>query len=144
MDPHREVNGMNWTRIGLAVLACGVVTMFTDWFFMGILFHKKYLAFPEVWRKKPGEPDGALIFWSQMIGLVSCAAYVLVCAKLGIFTWGANLKLAAMVWAMGPLPILIQNWMWMKVHPHITVAHLAGWLARLMVCAVAVMLMVAR
>ena len=135
---------MNWTRIGLAILACGLATTFTDWFFMGILFHKKYLAFPEVWRKKPGEPDAALIFWSQVVGLVSCAGYVLVCARLGLFTWGTTLKLAAMVWAMGPLPILIQQLMWTKVHPLITAAHLAGWLARFAVCAVAVMLVVAR
>ena len=130
---------MNWTRIGVAILASGVVTSFTDWLFMGILFHKKYLAYPEVWRIKPGQPDAKLIFWSQMLGLVSCAAFVLVAARLGIFTWRANLKLAAMVWAMGPLPILVQNLMWMKVHPHITLAHLAGWLVRLLVCAVTVM-----
>jgi len=131
---------MNWTRIGLAILACGVVTSFTDWLFMGILFHKKYLAYPEVWRKKPGEPDAALILWSQMVGLVSCAAFILVCARLGIHTWSATLKLAAMVWAMGPLPILIQNLMWTKVHPQITAAHLAGWLVRFILCAVAVMI----
>jgi hypothetical protein len=134
---------MNWTRIGVAILASGVVTTFTDWLFMGVLFHKKYLAYPEVWRIKPGEPDAALIFWSQMVGLVSCAAFILVCARLGIFTWSATLKLAAMVWAMGPLPILIQQWKWTKVHGLITTAHLAGWLVRLLGCAVAVKLVLA-
>ena len=135
---------MNWGRLGLAIVACGVVTTLTDWLFMGVLFHEKYLAFPEVWRKKPGEPDTMLIFWSQIVGLVSCAAFVLVCARLGLFTWSATLKLAAMVWAMGPLPILLQQLMWTKVHPQITAAHLAGWLVRFAVCAAAVMLIVAR
>lgn len=134
---------MNWTRIALAILGSGLATSFTDWFFMGVLFHKQYLAFPEVWRKKPGEPDAVLIFWSQVVGLVSCAVYVLVCSGLGIHTWRATLKLGVAAWAMGPLPILVQNLMWTKVHPQITAAHLAGWLVRFLVCAVAVMLLVA-
>ncbi|HUK53959.1 MAG TPA: DUF1761 domain-containing protein [Candidatus Binatia bacterium] len=132
---------MNWTRIGLAILACGVATTFTDWLFMGVLFHKKYLAFPEVWRIKPGEPDAALIFWSQVVGLVSCAGFVLVCAGLGFHTWRATLKLAGMVWAMGPVPILIQNLLWTKIHPLITLAHLSGWLVRFLVCAGAFVLL---
>jgi Protein of unknown function (DUF1761) len=129
-------------RVLWAILAAGVATVFTDWFFMGFLFHRKYLAYPEVWRKKPGEPDAGLIAGSQAVALISCAAFVLVCARLGLHTWAATLKLAAMVWAMGPLPILVQNLMWTKVHPQITAAHLAGWLVRLLVCAVAFMLLV--
>jgi len=128
-------------RVLLAILASGVATSFTDWLFMGVLFHEKYLAFPEMWRIKPGQPDKALIFWSQVVSLVSCAAFILVCARLGFHTWAATLKLAAMAWAMGPLPILIQNLMWTKVHPQITAGHLAGWLVRLLVCAVAFMLL---
>ncbi len=130
---------MNWTRVGLAIFAAGFVGSFTDWLFMGMLFHDRYLAFPQIWRKKPGEPDKALVAGSQAIGLISCAAFVLVCARLGIHTWSASLKLAAAVWAMGPLPILVQNGMWMKIHPQVTGAHLTGWLVRLLICAAAVM-----
>jgi hypothetical protein len=34
--------------------------------------------------------------------------------------------------------------MWTKVHPQITATHLAGWLVRFVVCAAAVMLIMAR
>ena len=37
-------------RVFLAILAAGLATSLTDWLFMGVLFHEKYLAFPEVWR----------------------------------------------------------------------------------------------
>jgi hypothetical protein len=131
---------MNWTRIGLAILASGVVASLTDWLFMGVLFHEKYLAFPEVWRKKPGEPETLLIVCSQIVGLASCIVFVLVGARFELHTWSSLLKFASANWAMGPFPILIQNGMWMKVHPQITAAHLTGWLARLAVCAAAVML----
>lgn len=132
---------MHEPRILMAIIAAGLITSLTDWLFMGVLFHKKYLAYPEVWRIKPGQPDARLIFWSQVVGLVSCAAFILVCARLGFHTWAATMKLAAMGWAMGPLPILVQNLMWTKVHHLITVAHLLGWLVRLAVCGVAFMLL---
>ncbi len=134
---------MNYTRVLMAIVAAGVATMFTDWLFMGVLFHRKYLAYPEVWRKKPGEPDSAIILWSQVVSLVSCAAFIVVCARFHVDTWSTTLKLAAAGWAMGPLPILIQNAIWTKVHPLITMAHVAGWLVRFLVYAVSVRLLIA-
>ena len=47
-----------------------------------------------------------------------------------------------MGWAIGPAPVLLQQWIWTKVHPLITAAHLAGWLVRLVVCAAAFVLLV--
>ena len=46
---------MNWTRFLLAVVLSGLATTFTDWLFMGALFHKKYSDTPEIWRIKPGQ-----------------------------------------------------------------------------------------
>ena len=51
------------------------------------------------------------------------------------------LKLAVAVWAMGALPIVISNSVWMKLHPQIAVAHGLGWLAKFVVTAVAVTLL---
>ncbi len=132
---------MNWTRIALAILASGVAGSLTDWLFMGVLPHGKYFASPEVWRNKPGESEATLIIWSTLLGVMSCAVYVLVCARLGLQTWSATVKFAAAVWAMAAVPILVNNGLWTKIHPVVTVAHLAGWLARFLVCAVAVMLL---
>jgi hypothetical protein len=39
---------VNWTHFVLAVLVAGIVSSFTDWFFGGILFHRKYSAHPEI------------------------------------------------------------------------------------------------
>ncbi len=32
---------MDWTRIILAIVVAGVVSVVSDWFFMGFLFHEK-------------------------------------------------------------------------------------------------------
>ncbi|MGH9650550.1 MAG: hypothetical protein ACRD3I_08795 [Terriglobales bacterium] len=45
---------MSWTHVGLAALAAAFVTSLADWFFFGALFHERYRAFPEVWRRPQG------------------------------------------------------------------------------------------
>jgi hypothetical protein len=45
---------MGWMKFVLAVVVSGVAASFTDWVFMGMLFHRKYFETPEVWRLKPG------------------------------------------------------------------------------------------
>jgi hypothetical protein len=39
---------MNWTRFLLAVVVSGLGASVTDWLFMGVLFHNKYLETPEI------------------------------------------------------------------------------------------------
>ncbi len=130
---------MNWTRFALTVLAAGIATSITDWFFMGILFHDKYNEHPEVWRHPKGE-DKRAIGVGVLMGFFACAVFAFVCYRLNlqIYSVTVTLKLALAVWAMAPLPLVISNSLWMKLHPLIAVAHAAGWLARFAVTAVAV------
>jgi hypothetical protein len=41
---------MTLGHYALAVVVSGVMCSFTDWLFMGLLFHEKYKQHPEVWR----------------------------------------------------------------------------------------------
>jgi hypothetical protein len=36
----------------LAIVVAGFVATFTDWLFMGVLFHDRYMRYPEVWREE--------------------------------------------------------------------------------------------
>src|SRR6266567_3980930 len=107
---------MNWTRFVLAVVASGVATMFTDWFFMGFLFHRKYLDTPDVWRLKPGESETSSVAASEALGVVSCAAFIFLC-----------------IWASALASVIGMNAIWMKLHPLVGVGHALGWLARFVV-----------
>ena len=133
---------MDWTRFLLTVLAAGVVSSVTDYLFMGLLFHDKYNAYPEVWRSPKGEDKRAIAI-STGIGFVVCAIFTFVCYRLNFqfYPMYVPLKLAVAVWAMGALPIVISNSVWMKLHPQIAVAHALGWLAKFVVTAVAVTLL---
>jgi hypothetical protein len=127
---------MNWTRFLLAVVVSGLGASVTDWLFMGVLFHNKYLETPEIWRAKPGQPETANIVASTVIGFVSCASFIYLCYWTGALSvHNASLRMAVLAWLAAPLPLILTNALWIKMHPLIGLSHSLGWLARFVVTA---------
>jgi hypothetical protein len=127
---------MSWTRFLLAVVVSGLGASFTDWLFMGVLFHNKYLETPETWRSKPGQPEVTNIVASTVIGFVSCAAFIYLCYWTGALSvHNASLRMAVLVWLAAPLPLILTNTLWIKMHPLLGLSHSLGWLARFVVTA---------
>jgi hypothetical protein len=122
-------------RFVLAVGASGVATSFTDWLFMGKLFHGKYLETPEIWRIKPGQSDTRSIIVSSLLGVVSCAAFIWLCRWTDARTLRSELHMAELVWVAGALPIIFSNIVWIKMNPLLGVSHSLGWLARFVISA---------
>jgi len=118
-----------------AILAAGILGSFSDWLFMGVLFHSAYNTYPEIW--KPGVRDGketGAIVWASVIGFVMGAAVIALCALAGV---SDLLGVALLVWIAGPLPILVINGMFVKLDPKITFAHCLGYLARMLIAGTA-------
>lgn len=130
---------MDAWRIVAAVVGAAVVASFTDWLFMGVLFHDRYLAHPEVWREGRSEPRK--IVQSQIVGVLSCAGFVAICLMLPHHLRD-YLKAALFVALAGPIPLLWQNGLWIKMHPLVLSSHAAGWLARLVITAFACSLLI--
>jgi hypothetical protein len=127
---------MNWTRFLLAVVVSGLGASVTDWLFMGVLFHKKYLETPEIWRAKPGQPETTNIIASTVIGFVSCAAFIYLCYwTCALSVRHASLRMAVLAWLAAPLPLILTNVLWIKMHPLLGLSHSLGWLARFVVTA---------
>jgi hypothetical protein len=112
--------------IVLGTLAAG----FADWLFMGVLFHDRYNVFPEVWREGRGERGRIAL--AQAFALLTAAGFVLLASKLGQTDMPGALKLAAMIWLIGPLPLLLGNALFIKLDPLVTATHAAGWLVKLL------------
>lgn len=125
---------MSTGRIALAVVLSGMLVALTDWFFMGVLFHNKYMAHPEIWRR-PGSPETGAIMGSTLLGFVTCGAFVTACPMLHIAGLRQTLEFAAAIWVIAPVPMLITNALWIKMHPLVVAAHSLGWLAKLAVVA---------
>ena len=134
---------MVWTHFLLAVLAAGAACSLTDWFFGGILFHGKYLAYPEVWRQGPGKSEASAVTWSVLLGFVTCACFPFVCVAFHVGGYAKTFELAALCWLMIPVPLLVTNALFIKLHPLVVVSHLLGWLAKLCVAALAAVLSLA-
>lgn len=127
---------MHGTHFLLAVVASGMAASLTDWFFMGVLFHGKYLATPEIWRLQPGESETRSILASSVLGVLSCAALILLVGWSGApISISGALRVALLAWLAAPLPLIGMNVIWMKMHPLTGVAHTLGWLARFVLTA---------
>lgn len=123
-------------RVAAVVIASGVLASFTDWVFMGVIFHRRYLRWPEVWRREPGKPTTDLIVMSQIIGAVASLAFTLTLIGTGTAGLaGPAFALAVLVWLAGPVVIEWQNALWLKFDGWVAASHAVGWLARLLITA---------
>jgi len=102
---------MPWTRIVLITLGSGVVTSLTDRFFAGDWIHRRF-TYPETWR--PGVESKAIALTSPL-PFLTCFVFAWVAARLHVTSPGA-LKLAVALWLIGPLPLILTNAAWMKLH----------------------------
>jgi hypothetical protein len=121
---------MNWGMFLLVVIIASVVTSITDWLFMGVLFHDKYKATPEIWRLPAGGNERSAILYSQIFGIVSCVGFAALCVQGNLLTVPRSLAGAVFVWLAGPVVVLAQMVLWTKLHPLIGVSQSLGWLAR--------------
>ena len=125
---------MNWTRLVAIAIGTGAVSSLTDWLFAGDWLHRRY-TYPEIWRKGA---EGRAIALSSPLPFLTCAAFAYAAARLGLHSVPSAVKLAAAVWLIGPLPLILTNAAFMKLHRVFVASYAAGWLVKLMIVAVAV------
>jgi hypothetical protein len=125
---------MNWTRLAEIVIGAGVVSSLTDWFFAGDWLHRRY-TYPEIWRRGN---EGRAIALSSPLPFLTCAVFAYTAARLGRHSLPSPVKFAAAVWLIGPLPLILANAAFMKLHRVFVASYAIGWLVKLIVVAVAV------
>jgi len=113
-----------------AIIVSGTVATFTDWLFMGVMFHSAYLRYPEVWWPRGGNNTVAII-WSSVIGYLMSAGVVGLCVLTRAATLSKALEVTVLVWLAGPFVILLVNGLFIKIDPKVTIAHCIGWFARM-------------
>lgn len=125
---------MNWLRLLAIMVGAGVVTSLTDWFFAGDWIHRRF-TYPEVWRK--GAESRAIALTSPL-PFLTCGAFAFLAARLGIHSVSHVLKLALAVWIIGPLPLILTNAAFIKLHGVFVASYATGWLVKLVIVALAV------
>lgn len=129
---------MNPVWYVVAVVVATFATSLTDWYFMGVLFHDKYLTHPEIWRSSPGDQkaERLAIALSTLVGLFSCAIFIHLCQHLNLLDWHPVIAFALGSWLAVALPLILTNALFIKLHPLNTLAMALGWLVRLLISAV--------
>jgi hypothetical protein len=125
---------MNWMRFILITIAAGVVTSLTDWFFAGDWLHRRF-TYPEIWRK--GNESRAIALTSPL-PFLTCAVFAYLCAILGLHSMTGAFKVALAIWLIGPLPLILTNAAFMKLHRVFVASYATGWLVKLAIAAFAV------
>jgi hypothetical protein len=124
---------MNWTRfVGVAV-GTGIASSLTDWFFAGDWLHKRY-TYREIWREGA---EGRAIALTSPLPFLTCGVFAYIIVWLGLQSVGSDVKLAFAIWLLGPLPLILTNAAFMKLHRVFVVSYAAGWLVKLILVAVA-------
>lgn len=120
---------MNWVRFALVVIGSGVVSSLTDWFFAGDWIHRRY-TYPEVWRQ--GNEARAIALTSPL-PFLTCGVFAAVMVWLGLHSLAASVTLAVAIWLIGPLPLILTNAAFMKLHRVFVASYATGWLVKLVI-----------
>jgi hypothetical protein len=128
---------MDVVKFLLTVVSATIASSFTDWFFMGILFHEKYKSTPEIWRNPAGGSETKAILWAVAINFFAFALFVFIANALRVNGFEKLLLLAFFSWLVGALPVLITNALFIKLHPLVVVSNALGWLVKFCLIAVA-------
>jgi hypothetical protein len=123
---------MDLSRFVVVVVAAGVISSLSDWFFAGDWIHKRF-TYPEIWR---GGSEAKAIALTALLPFVTCAVFAYTCNRLGLDSVHSTVKLAAAVWVIGPLPLILTNAAFIKLHRVFVATYATGWLVKLMIVAV--------
>ena len=124
---------MHWTRLALITLTTGIVTSLTDWFFAGDWIHRRY-TYPEIWRR--GVETKAIALTAPL-PFLTCGIFACVIGRLGLLSATSALKLAVAVWLISPLPLILTDAAFIKLHRVFVASYATGWLVKLVIVALA-------
>ena len=124
---------MNWTRFVGVAIGTGIASSLTDWFFAGDWLHKRY-TYREIWREGA---EGRAIALTSPLPFLTCGVFAYLMVWLGLQSVGSDVKLAFAIWLLGPLPLILTNAAFMKLHRVFVLSYAAGWLVKLILVAVA-------
>ena len=120
-------------------LIAGVISIFTSWLWMGVIFHRFQKETPGTWR-----PEGTRSYiLSSALGFVTaigvaCLFTLIVRFNVGIFAIGFQgaLLFAIAIWLVLALPILLESAVYINLHPLVVVGQLINWMTTLVLACV--------
>ena len=107
---------------------------------MGDFLYKRFDTNPEIWRYRGGQGESKAIAWSSPLPFVTCAVFDFLCVHFRLVSWHSTVEFAAALWLALPLPMLVVTAIWIKLSAPIAASYSVGWLVKLLVAAISVVL----
>jgi hypothetical protein len=126
---------MSWIVVA-AVFAAGTIATFTDWYFMGVLYHDRYFTYPETWWPRQ-QSNTKPIIYSSALGYVTAAAVIALCAMAGVDSIWGGIKVAFVAWLSGSFVQVATTHIWVRIDLRVSIAHALGYLARFLIAGIA-------
>jgi hypothetical protein len=118
----------------------GVVSIFTSWLWMGVIFHRFQIRTPNTWRPENNRSYAL----SSAIHFAACIAiatlFLLVVQNGGVFAGGmpGALRFGALIWMAVAAPLAIEAAVFVNLHPWVVVGQVVDWLTTCtLACAIA-------
>ncbi len=118
----------------------GLVSIFTSWLWMGVVFHRFQMRTPNTWRPENNRSYAL----SSAIHFAACIAiatlFLLVARTGGVFAGGLQgaLRFAAVIWMAVAAPLAIEAAVFVNLHPWVVVGQVVDWLTTCaLACAIA-------
>jgi hypothetical protein len=125
---------MNWVPLVTVIVGTGLFTSLTDWFFACDWIDRRY-TYPEV--SGQGVEARAIAVTSPL-PFLTCSVFAYVVVWSSFHSVSSAVKLPVAVWLIGPLPLILTNAAFMKLHRVFVVSYSIGWLTKLLIAAVTV------
>jgi len=112
-------------------LIAGVISVFTSWLWMGVIFHRFQRETPETWRREGSRSyiAASLLHILAAIG-IACLFTLVVRFKVGTFAVGfqGSFYFAICIWGALALPILLESAIFVRLHRLVVLGRLLDWL----------------
>jgi hypothetical protein len=108
----------------------GILSIFTGWFWMGVVFHRFQKQTPNTWRPESNRSYAL----SSAIRFLTCIAiatvFLLVARMGGVFGGGfpGAFRFAAVTWMALAAPLLVEAAVFVNLHPWVVLGQVVDWL----------------
>jgi hypothetical protein len=109
----------------------GVISIFTSWLWMGVIFHRFQKQTPQTWRAE-GNASYAMSAAIHFAACIAIATVFLFVALMpgNLFANGIHgaLRFAALLWMAVAAPFAIEAAIFINLHPWVVVGQVLDWL----------------
>ena len=118
----------------------GIVSIFTSWFWMGLVFHRYQRATPETWRPE-GPRNYALSSLVRVLSAIAISAFYVLVARFNVSSFADGmvgaLRFAALIWIALSAPVAIEAAIYIRMHSMVVMGQVIDWLTTtILACAI--------